>query len=482
MIEVVLGVDVGTGSTKAGLVDRDGQLVAVGRSAHLNDEPRPGVFETDPSRWLDSAAQAVNDVLEQRPDAEVVGLGLSGQMHGIVLCDVQGRPVRPAVLWPDRRAAPHLEAWADRLGGHLDALANPLVPGMAGPILGALAQHEPTALQSARWALQPKDWLRQQLTGEVATDPSDASATLLWDMHAEAWSREIAEVFGVRPELLAPVLPSAAAVGTLGPVASRTLGLPSGLPVINGAADTAAALLGAGVAADETQVSTGTGGQIAKVIDVATADPSRRTHLYRTAEPAGWYAMAAVQNAGLAIDWALEALGADADEAAAAFAASPPGADGVTFLPFLTGERTPHLNAALTARWVGLHPAASRASMLRAVYEGVAFALRDGLDALRAAGHIIDEALLAGGGSRAGWWRQLLADALGIPLVSHDATDASVRGAALLAWSGTGHATASGSPVGRGPETLPAGDELQDALARYRDRTVEALAATSNGS
>jgi xylulokinase len=296
----------------------------------------------------------------------------------------------------------------------------------------------------------------------------------------DAWSPEMAQIFGVRLELLPTVLPSASQAGTLLPAPAGALGLPPGLPVIVGAADTAAALMGAGIAIGETQVSTGTGGQITTVIDAPRSDSSRRTHLYRTAHPTGWYAMAAIQNAGLAIDWALRVLGAQAAEAAAAFAVTPPGANGVTFLPYLTGERTPHLNASLTARWVGLHPGASHASMLRAVYGGVAFALRDGLEALRAAGHTIDDALLAGGGSRDTWWRQLLADALQIPLVSHEAIDASVRGAALLGLSARGRPGVSVAPISRGPAIHPAGNDLAAPYARYRDYASEALRATVN--
>jgi xylulokinase len=478
VIEVTLGIDVGTGSSKAGVVDVEGRLLAVGRCSHVNDEPEAGCSETDARRWFDSASSAVADVLAQRPDVEVVALGLSGQMHGVVLCDNEGVPTRPAVLWSDRRAEPRLAGWEAQLGVRLQALANPLVPGMAGPIIGALTARDPSAVQAARWALQPKDWLRYQLTGRVATDPSDASATLLWDARLGGWSAEVAEIFGVRHELLPPVLPSASPAGTLRPAPARALGLTPGLPVMVGAADTAAALMGAGVALGETQVSTGTGGQIATVIATPRADPSRRTHLYRTAQPTGWYAMAAIQNAGLAIDWALRVLGADAVEASAAFAATPPGANGVTFLPYLTGERTPHLDASLTARWVGLHPGASRASMLRAVYEGVAFALRDGLEALRAAGHTIDGALLAGGGSRATWWRQLLADALQIPLTVHDATDASVRGAALLALSAHDRSGGSIAPISRSPAIHPTGNHLADPYARYRKHASEALRTT----
>lgn len=468
MTDVALGIDVGTGSTKAGVVDADGRLLAVGRCAHPVEQPHPGWSETAPGRWLESTRHAVEEALAAVPDGTVVGLGLSGQMHGVVLCDAAGRPVRPAVLWPDRRAEAHVAPAAAALEPYLDTLANPLVPGMAGPILWALSREEPSRLKGARWALQPKDWLRLQLTGEVATDPTDASATLLWDLYTDTWSTEAASAFGVDPDLLPPALPSHARAGTLRPEAAASLGLPGELPVATGAADTAAALYGAGLAAGEAQVSTGSGGQIAVLLDRPQADPSRRTHLYRAVDD-GWYAMAAIQNAGLAIDWALGVLRADLDEAADAARSTPPGANGVTFLPYLTGERTPHLNTGLTACWAGLQPGTGRADIIRAVFEGVAFALRDGLDALRAAEHTIDQALLAGGGSRAGWWRQMLADALGIPLVPHDATDASVRGAGLLGWRAAGAGVVDArTPVDRGPAIPPGVEDLLPSLGRFR--------------
>ncbi len=478
-MEVALGIDVGTGSTKAGLVDESGRLVAVGRSAHPPLEPRPGWSEADPAGWLDAATVAVGEAIEQLDTrARVVAIGLSGQMHGVVACGADREPLRPAVLWSDRRSEPDLDRLADAIGDDARArLANPIVAGMAGPTLAALRRLEPDLVDRIRLVLQPKDWLRAQLTGrpigEVSTDPSDASATLLWDLVADEWSADAATAFGVDPAWLAPVRPSDATAGALTPTAAARLGLDPGIPVAVGAADTASALLGAGVAPGETQLSTGTGGQLARLVIEPVVDRAGRTHLYRSASPeAGWYAMAAIQNAGIAIDWAARLLGADQAEIAAAFApGSPvgPGSAGVTFLPYLTGERTPHLDATLTGRWIGVRSGTDRSALLRSVYEGVAFALRDGLDALRAAGHVVDRALLAGGGSVAPWWRQLLADALDVPLVPHDAVDASVRGAGLLAWRAIGTAIDPAEAVTRAEPIEPSVDGV-DALAPARAR------------
>ena len=473
-MEVSLGIDVGTGSTKAGLVDGAGRLLAVGRAFHRPVEPRPGWSETDPATWLNAAGEAVAAALGAMTEpVQVVGVGLSGQMHGVVVCEADARPLRPAVLWADRRSQPDLA----RLVGALDPdtrarLANPVVAGMAGPSLAALRRLEPDVIDRTRLVLQPKDWLRAQLTGQVATDPSDASATLLWDVQADDWSARAIEAFQVERDWLPPVRPSDTVAGTLTENGGAAVGLAPGLPVAIGAADTAAALLGAGLAPGETQLSTGTGGQLARLTAHPVVDPTGRTHLYRDAGH-GWYAMAAIQNAGLAIDWALGLLEAGPDEVEEAMTgsrASGPGAEGVTFLPYLSGERTPHLDPTLTGRWVGVRSATTRASLIRSVFEGVAFALRDGLDALRRAGHPIEWVLLAGGGSVDPWWRQLLSDALELPLFPHDAVDASVRGAGLLGWASVGRYISPAAAVGRADpvEPSPGGPAaLAEGRARF---------------
>lgn len=472
VIDVTLGVDIGTGSSKAGLVDTDGRLLAVARVHHRITHPRPGWSESDPDHWLASAATAVAGVLDQAPDVAVQAIGLSGQMHGVVLVDRAGQPVRPAVLWSDRRAGPELHRVRTRLGATVDRLANPIVTGMAGPTLATLARAEPESMEAIEWTLQAKDWIRLQLTGQVATDPSDASATLLWDVDDDAWSLEACAALDVPSRWLPEVRPSHTTGGHTTVDAAELLGVEPGIPVAVGAADTAAAILGAGLELGQTQVSTGTGGQIARLLDQPIVDRSRRTHLFRAAEDDRWYAMAAIQNAGIAIDWALRVLDADLDRAQEALATTPTGAHGVVFVPYLTGERTPHMNADLTGQWAGLHPETSRNDLIRSVFEGVAYALRDGLEALRDAGHDVGQALLAGGGSVSPRWRQLLADALGIPMIPHDATDASVRGAALLAWRCLNHSINPAAAVHQQPPVEP-----QQDLTAPRTRFHRVVAA-----
>ena len=392
-----LGLDIGTSAVKALLVGEDGAVVATGRAPCTVDVPAAGRAEAVPGGWLTAAREAV----AQAGASDVEAIGLSGQMHGVVLCDEAGEPVRPAILWPDTRSVAEAERWPVR--------GNPRAPGFAGPILAWLATHEPETLRRARWALQPKDWLRLRLGAPAATEPSDASATLLWDLEADGWARDDA--------LLPPVRASAAVAGEL---RTDALGLPRGTPLVHGAADTAAALLVAG----ERMLNLGTGAQVAQRVDEPLPAVDAPTcHRFRAAGD-GWYALAAVQNAGLALDWARRVLGDDRE----------PRAGGPLFVPHLAGERTPLLNPAARGAWTGLSLATDRAALLGSVHEGVAFGIRWARDALDIEAGRSDAPLrLLGGGSLRPGLAQLLADALDEPLELLDVTDASALGAAWLA-------------------------------------------------
>jgi xylulokinase len=355
-------------------------------------------------------------------------------MHGVVLTNAAGQPVRPAILWADTRSSRQLEEYLRLDGPQRHALANPLVTGMAGPSLLWLREHEPDSYAATRWALQPKDWFRLQLTGEVATDPSDASATLLFDLIGDDWAWDVVDALDLRVELLAPTLPSGSVAGSLRTDVARALDLPAGIPVATGAGDTAAAALGTGLLLPgHGQLTVGTAGQIIALLDRPDPDPTRRTHLYRAATPDCWYAMAAVQNVGLALEWVRAVLGVAWRQVYDEALSVPAGAQGVSFLPYLTGERTPVLDPTAHGAWVGLGLHHARAHLLRAALEGVAFALKDGLEALEARGISLPELRLAGGGTVHPAWRGILADVLQRPLHVVPNPGASARGAALLA-------------------------------------------------
>lgn len=419
MSEVCLGIDLGTGSTKATLVDRDGRTVAE------HSAPHPATPEVDPELWWHSVVAAVRAV-GRATDAAVVGVGLTGQMHGVVLLDTALHPVRPAVTWADATPPDVVAEVAALAAPHRDTLGNPMVAGMPAVTLRRLG------LDGVRLVVQPKDWLGARLTGVAVTDPTDASATLLWDLPGDHWHGPFLAALGLDPALFPEVAPSDAVRGPLTAAAAAELGLPAGLPVTVGRGDTPAALIGSGAATSgRPQLSVGTGGQLCLVLDHPTPDPTLRTHRYRGPGPDQWYAMAATLSAGLALEWVRGLFGlhwpAMYDEAFAV----PAGADGVVFTPYVAGERTPHLRPDLSAAWAGLRLRHGRAAMLRAAFEGVAHALRDAADTLDhdpRRGY-----MLAGGGTLDPRWRQLLSDILGGPLFAAPHGGGSGRGAALSA-------------------------------------------------
>src|SRR5215210_235798 len=477
---MLLGLDLGTGSAKALLIEASGTVRGEGTAPYPVRSPRPGWAESDPRDWWEACAKAVRAAVTGR-GASVAALGLSGQMHGVVLSDAAGSPTRPAVLWADTRSAGTLAFYRELDAGLLRGLANPLATGMAGPSLLWLRDEEPEAYRAARWALQPKDWLRLRLTGEALSEPSDASATLLYNLETDAWSKPVVEALGLRGDLFPPLVSSGSSAGTLTREAARSLGLPAGLPVAAGAGDTAAALLGSGLLEPgPVQLTVGTGAQIFSLRESPLADPRLHTHLYRAAHdhPSGrYYSMAAVQNAGLALEWVLEVLGASWEEAYREAFSVTAGAGGVTFLPYLSGERTPHLDPDARGAWVGLGLGHGRAHLLRAAFEGVAFALREGLEALEEAGVRAPELRLAGGGILHAPWRRLLADVLCRPLrllPSSVAPTASARGAALLAGLARGVYASVEETLLMAPEVretvLPRNDDRYEAVyTRFRE-------------
>ena len=375
-------------------------------------------------------------------------MAVAGQMHGLILCAERAVALRPAITWLDRRAEAEAEDY-QRLPEDLRApLGNAPSPGMAGPILLWLSRHEPGVYRQARWMLQPKDWLRLQLTGPgagAATDPTDASGTLLFDLARGAWATGTARALGLRTDLLPAICPPAGIAGRLRPAAAEQLGLRPGLPVAIGAADTAASLLASRLPPGRGLLTLGTGGQLIVPLppnpDIPFSDNAGSSgagpgfNLFRSAD-GGTYRLAAAQNVGVTLDWVRRTLGAGWDELYAT-AARPWRAATPVFLPYLAGERWDHRGTG--GAWAGLTLAHQREDLLRAALEGVAFLLRGKLDDLRAQGPPSPATLqLAGGGSRPPAWRQLLADALAVPLYPAGTGWLTARGAAQLAAAAAG--------------------------------------------
>jgi xylulokinase len=302
---------------------------------------------------------------------------------------------------------------------------------MTGVSLLWLKENEKEIYQQTRWVLQPKDWLRLKLTGEVHAEPFDASATLLYDLDKDTWAHDVVRALGLRTDFLAPLVKSRAFAGTLTKDAANELGISANIPVAAGAA--AASALGSALLSEgQVQVNIGTAMQIFAIRDKATVDLKLRTHLYRSSLD-NYYAMAAIQNAGIALEWVGKILGMSWEQMYEEAFKISPGCDGVTFLPYLTGERTPHLDANIRGVWYGIGLNHERGHLARAAFEGVAFALKDGLRALEDTGIYAPSLRLAGGGTLHPSWRQLLADVLEKPLEAVSVPSSSARGAALLA-------------------------------------------------
>lgn len=423
----VLGIDLGTGSVKAAVVEDDGTVRDLASRPYAVASPYPGWAQSDPSEWLEAVHDVAGSLLERHGD--VASVGFSGQMHGVVLTRADGSALGPAILWADARATSEAAGMARGIGSEgLARLGSPAVPGFAATTLRWLADHEPGALAEAAHALQPKDFLRVALGGELATEPSDASGTLLYDVADGQWSVAAVAWAGIDASLLPPVRASQASGGTIR-IGAREL------PCAIGGADTACALAGLGLRSGGGFVAVGTGSQTVSVMSSPAVDTTLRTHTFATvgAPGDGWYRIGAVQNAGLALEPALAMLGATAAEATAALEEGIRPGDPI-FVPYLAGERTPFMDATLRGGWLELSLSTDRSALLRSVLEGIAQAVAFGIEAVEATGARLPEVVpLVGGGTHAPAFRQLLADAGGHALGVADAPNAAVVGAALLA-------------------------------------------------
>lgn len=419
----VLAIDLGTSQVKVLCLGLDGTILGQGTAGYPVASPRPGWAESDPELWW----RAVRAAVQASAPAEVAAIAVTGQMHGVVLCSERHSVLRPAILWLDRRAAAEAARYADLADVQRAALANVARPGAAGPILLWLRAHEAASYEQARWQLQPKDWLRFRMTGDASTDPSDASGTLLSDVPGSAWAFDVISALGLRESLFAPVRSPAAVAGVLLPDAAADLGLPAGVPVVTGCADTAASLHAAALPGPEWALLTlGTGGQwIVPVPATAGLDPSGNTNLFRSVS--GLYRLGSGQNIGVTLDWVRGVLGVP--WSSLYDAARLPARDGLRFEPWLVSER----GHAPGGGWTGITLAHGREDLLRAALGGVAGLLRDWLADLRAVGCAPEKVMIGGGGSRNPAWRDLLAETLGISLYPAGALWLSAHGAARLA-------------------------------------------------
>ncbi|MFN0104101.1 MAG: xylulokinase [Bryobacteraceae bacterium] len=441
-----LGIDIGTGGSRALLVDEKGRIAAARTAAHEDMRmERPLWAEQRPENWWDACQEAVRGVLADAgvSGATVRGVSLSGQMHGLVILDDACQVIRPALIWCDQRSQSQVDAINAKVGKTrvLDCIANPVLTGFTLPKLLWVRDNEPASYETVRHLLLPKDYIRFKLTGELASEVSDASGTALFDVVNRRWSYELADALGIDRAILPRVYESEEVTGAVSAAAAAATGLAPGTPVIGGGGDQAASAVGNGIVEPGLVSDTiGTSGVVFAHMDEAAYDPAGRVHTFCHAVRGKWHVMGVTQGAGLSLQWFRNQLGGGAtyDDLTREAGASAPGARGLFWLPYLMGERTPHLDSMCRAAWIGLTAAHTRADMTRAILEGVCYSQKDCLDIIATLGCGLDTVRLSGGGAKSAMWKQLFADVFGKPVAMLETQEGSAYGAALLAMTGTG--------------------------------------------
>lgn len=455
-MSVFLGIDIGTSGTKTLAMRKDGKILAKATAEYPLSNPKPGWSEQDPDHWWQATIKTVRAVLKlgKIKPAEVAGIGLSGQMHGSVFLDAKSQVIRPALLWNDQRT--HLECTQieEKAGGRdklIEMVANPALTGFTAPKILWLRNNEPRNFEKVRQVLLPKDYVRYRLTGEYATEVSDASGTLLLDVKNRKWCQQLIELLGLDPAILPAVFESEEVSGRLSAATAKLLGLPTGVPVVGGGGDQAAGAVGNGIVRTGILSATmGTSGVVFSHSDNVQYDPHGRLHTFCHAVRGKWHVMGVILSAGGSLQWYRNTLG-EAEVAAAKkkkidpyelitaqAAQAPPGSEGLFFLPYLTGERTPHADPHARGAWIGLSLRHGRPHLIRSVIEGATYAMRDSLEIIRQMNIPATEIRLSGGGGRSPFWRQVQADIYGVKSVTTNSVEGPAYGVALLAAAGTG--------------------------------------------
>jgi xylulokinase len=441
-----LGLDVGTGGSRALLIDAAGHPCYSFVAPHEEMRMlRPMWAEQSPEDWWRAGQLAIHGVLrEAKIDGSAVrGVGLTGQMHGLVLLDQQRKVIRPALIWCDQRSQPQVDFINSKLGFGtvLRYTANPVLTGFTLPKLLWVRDHEPEKFAAVRTVLLPKDYLRFKLSGDFATDVSDASGTALFDVANRQWSEGMVSGLELDRSILPAVHESISITGRIHAPAAAATGLALGTPVIAGAGDQAASAVGNGiVTAGAVSCTIGTSGVVFAYLEKPAYDPAGRVHTFCHAVRGAWHVMGVTQGAGLSLQWFRSRFAPDSayDDLTTDATLSPPGAHGLFWLPYLMGERTPHLDAGARGAWVGLTAKHQRADLVRAILEGVCFSQKDGLEIINGLGARPDLVRLSGGGAKSPFWHQLFADIFNERVVTLETQEGSAYGAALLALVGTG--------------------------------------------
>lgn len=470
-MSIYLGIDLGTTGLKSLLVREDGTICGVGYREYPISIPATGYAEQAPEDWWRALKESLAEALAAsgaRSD-EIAGIGLSGQMHGMVLTGADGELLHPAVIWCDQRSVNEVAMIRERIG--LEKLGqwtqNPVGVGFQFCSLLWMRENKPEIYEKVRHVLLPKDYIRFLLTGEYGTEPTDACSTLAFDCAKQDWSLPMLETFGVDRSILpdAKHLPTDVH-GALTARAAADLGLKPGIPVVYGGGDQPMQAIGNGILSPGTaSITLGTGGQVFVPVAKPAYDPQLRTHTFCHAPKDTWYVMGAILNCCLAQNWFFDKVLCTHDfrEMHRLAEQVAPGSDGLFFLPYLTGERTPHLNPEARGMFFGLTLGHDRASMVRAVVEGISYALSDAMDCIQQLNPTIDRLILSGGGARSALWKQIISDMLDRPIYTTNMTEEAGIGAAICAMVGTGAYSSL--------------DEACKAIVRYEDGCVTPIKA-----
>jgi xylulokinase len=476
----VIGIDASTTATKAVLIDESGAVTGVGSSEYGYETPQPGWAEQDPGLWWDGAVAAIRSVLASTAVSgdDVAAVGLTGQMHGAVLLDASDTVLRPAILWNDQRTAHACDEIREAVGAErlIAITGNDALTGFTAPKLVWVRDHEPDVWSRIAHVLLPKDYVRLRLTGDHAIDKADGAGTILFDLAARDWSPEVVGALRIDPSWLPPTFEGPSVTGVVTAAAAEATGLRAGTPVVAGGGDQAANAVGTGaVDAGVVALSLGTSGVTFATTREPLIEPAGRVHAFCHAVPGRWHMMSVMLSAAGSLRWFRDTLapgaefGALVDEAANV----RPGADGLLFLPYLTGERSPHPDPLARGAFVGLTVRHERRHLTRAVLEGVAFGLKDGLDLMTDAGVPVPEQIRAsGGGTASPLWRQILADVLDAEIARVRTTEGAAYGAAMLGAVGAEWYGDVAAIADAWVETTPVASPGADA-ARYAELHAE---------
>ena len=451
----LIGIDVGTTGAKTILINEQGDLIASSLVEYPLHTPKPKWAEQDPADWWRGTVESIKNVLAEskvKPD-DVVGLGLSGQMHGLVLIDKDHKVLRPAILWCDVRTTEQCHYITEKVGKELlvKSTCNPALEGFTAPKVIWVRDNEPEIYEKAYKMLLPKDYVRFLLTGEIASEVSDAAGTILFDVRNREWSQEVLDRLEISPDLMPPCYESIDVCGRITPEVAKMTGLKAGTPVVGGGADNACTAVGNGiVVTGKTSASIGTSGTMLTPMDTPEVDPDLRAHTFCHCVPDKWYIMGVMLSAGGALRWFRDTLGDREIELAKQRGVDPyvildeeaikvdPGCEGLVFLPYLIGERTPHGDANAKGVFFGLTLRHGKGHLVRSVMEGVTYGMRDSLEIIKNLGLDVGQITATGGGGKSPLWRQMQADIYGAEVVTINIAEGPAFGAAIMAGVGAG--------------------------------------------